>query len=1112
MDAEPLSNDICTDLRIERFIEPFSSLPMIRISGCIDDSCIDSTATVRIYYNGVEAIRCRLQATSRGYIFGTQLPLEAGVQNLEVALICGEQKRLLFAGPVSSITAKPTAKPEPGLLSKVVKLAFSRRLFSIPQWRGRLNRFSEKMLVLRQKLRNKFLLRHFRRRSPHDGYVANNALTPSRRQRMANDLSGFHYKPVFSIVMPVYNVEPMWLLAAIASVRNQIYPHWELCIADDRSTLPGLIRALDRLPPDPRIKLTRRDTNGHICAASNSAAHSATGDFIALLDHDDLLAPHALYTVARRLQDEPESDLIYSDEDKIDADDDRYDPQYKPDWSPELLLSYNYINHFTVIRRSLFERAGGFRLGYEGSQDHDLLLRVTEMTDRVSHVPEILYHWRSLPESTASAAGVKGYVHTSGKRAVIDALARRKIRDATAYVPEFAARLGLPILTLDGPDHGPSVAVIIRGDVGAAKRTLEAVRRTTDYQDYNDYLLIDAAEPAEAANRLAAGRSEGYILFLEAGLEPADRRWLSRLMVYARLGGVGAVGGVVRDASGMMLDAGPVLGMCDGIAPAAACAGLSPPQISYYFYAESTRNTAAANGRCFVTSRPLFERLGGFDSRRYPHALWDVDYGIRVRGLGHRCVTVGGVEFVQKQSSRTEYASPFRAGDSPSELVALKRAYGRLLDPYHNPNCGEHEPWQPTALNMRRCMSVGHALRTLIAAHNLNNPEGAPRYLSEIVLGLAERRRIDPIVYSPSGGAGEGVYRAAAIPVLVRSNLESRRFLDGQWSPSEYESSLIAARALLRETAPDVVIANTLMTFPLVEAAARAGIPVVWIIHESYSREHLHRIFPPYAVARIEQAFRTATVVVPASHDTAALFAHFNLRSNFQVIHNGLDRKSMDEYLRRVNVEDARCRLGARPGRKRIIAVGTVCERKGQHALVEAAALLAARRNDFDCFIVGAREGIPYRDYIAQLIARLGLEECVHLVPETDDIWAYYRSADLFVCTSHMETFSRAVLEAEAFGLPIITTPVCGIREQVYPGHNAILFPVGDSRALARHLESLLNDEGLQNAMSKQSRHAFDNHLDEGEMLDRYEAIVLSAAGYAELSTAIPNRVSTRAA
>jgi glycosyltransferase involved in cell wall biosynthesis len=272
------------------------------------------------------------------------------------------------------------------------------------------------------------------------------------------------------------------------------------------------------------------------------------------------------------------------------------------------------------------------------------------------------------------------------------------------------------------------------------------------------------------------------------------------------------------------------------------------------------------------------------------------------------------------------------------------------------------------------------------------------------------------------------------------------------------------------------------------------NIPAMWIIHESYSREHLERLFPPFARKRVEQAFSFASRVIPASYDTAALFAHLNTRGNVRVIHNGLDPKPFDDYLRRVSRVDVARQLGFDPNKQHLIAVGTVCERKGQHTLVEAAARLARERSDFTVHLVGMREGIPYADYVQHLVRRHRLESVVNLVPETDNVWAYYRAADVFVCTSHMETFSRAVLEAEAFGLPIVSTACCGLSEQVVWGGNALRFEFGDAAGLAGQLRRLLADDELRSAMAAESRAMFDVHLNHHEMLDRYEAACLAAA------------------
>ncbi|MBX9622369.1 MAG: glycosyltransferase [Gemmataceae bacterium] len=1138
MDAAPPTAAVS----VTRATEPFSGMPLFRVAGYWQAPAGRTPPhEVEVWYDLHVATRCGLTRSDAAdippgyarYDFGTQLPVEPGID--EVAVVVGAE--VLYRSAAGSI-ADPAPPPQPSRLGRAVRSAVSGEVVSPRRWAGRVSRLSEKLLELRQRVEGKLLARRFRPRSVHDAYVQNTAITPRLRAAMAADQDGWRHRPTFSILVPVYNVAPKWLAKAVESVRDQIYPHWELCLADDASTDPELVRYLNNLPADPRIKLARRAENGHICRATNTAAELATGEFVALLDHDDELAPHALWAVAERLQHRPDADLLYSDEDKIDEEGRRYDGQFKPGWSPELLLSYNFVNHFTVIRRSVFEAAGRFRPGFEGSQDHDLLLRVAERTGRVEHVPGVLYHWRSLPTSTAGEATVKPYVHTAGRKTVAEALARRGVT-ASLYVPPFAEKLGLPVLGLDGPDDGPAVAVVVHGDPVAAAQTAAVIHRTTDYRNY---MVVVAGGGADALNETAAGRPEELLLFLEAGAEPAGRRWLSRLVANLTLPGVGAAGGKLVDADGTVIDAGTVLGMRDGTAPAAAFAGLKPDEVSYYFTAEVTRTVSAVSGRCLLTRRSDFHRLGGFDVGRFPRSLWDVDYGLRLGRTGLRSAFVAGAEVrvdptpyppprcgeggperpgrlgasspsLLRGGGRGEgsawFSPPLPPGEGegkaegtgrgwglPTELLALRRAHGRRPDPYHNPACGEFAPWRPAGdgpLSLP-AEAARPPVRALVVAHNLNNPEGAPRYLSEIVLGLRDRGAIAPTVFSPLGGAGAKVYADAGIPVDVRESAVRRRFVDGLWSPREYAAAQKLAAGVLRDHRPEVVVANTLTTFPLVEAAARAGVPAVWVIHESYSADHLARLFPPFARRKVERAFALAARVVPASHATAALFERLNSRGNVRVLHNGLDPRPFDAYLRRVSRAAAAARVPGDPAKKRIVAVGTVCERKGQHTLVEAAARLAQARDDFEVHLVGARSGIPYVEYVRHLIGRSKLESVVHLVPETDDVWAFLRAADVFACTSHMETYSRAVLEALAFGLPVVSTRCCGADEQLYWGSNALPFGFGDAAGLAAQLGRLLADDALRAEMGRQSRAAFDNHLGHDEMLDRYAAVIRSAA------------------
>ncbi|MBA2483913.1 MAG: glycosyltransferase [Nitrosomonas sp.] len=255
-------------------------------------------------------------------------------------------------------------------------------------------------------------------------------------------------RPLISILMPVYQVKPAFLKASIESVLAQTYDNWELCIVDDasiryRREILAIFKKFSKI--DKRISYSLRKKNGHICNATNDCLVIAKGEFIALLDHDDLLTPDALYEMTAAINANPDLDILYSDEDKVDECDVFFDPYYKPDWSPHTLWARMYVGHLTVYRKSLVKQVKGFRVGFEGSQDYDLLLRCSEKTNKIHHVPRVLYHWRSHSESTASESGgaAKNYCADAGRRAVEDAMKRRGLKVATGLISEHRTAIEL---------------------------------------------------------------------------------------------------------------------------------------------------------------------------------------------------------------------------------------------------------------------------------------------------------------------------------------------------------------------------------------------------------------------------------------------------------------------------------------------------------------------------------------------------------------------------------------------------------------------------------------------------------------------------------------------
>jgi glycosyltransferase involved in cell wall biosynthesis len=350
-----------------------------------------------------------------------------------------------------------------------------------------------------------------------------------------------------------------------------------------------------------------------------------------------------------------------------------------------------------------------------------------------------------------------------------------------------------------------------------------------------------------------------------------------------------------------------------------------------------------------------------------------------------------------------------------------------------------------------------------------------------------------PLIVSPTDGVGESWYRDAGIEVRIVELPNCRNVLQGWSSSADYETSVRRIMSVIQETQPDVVVANTLNSFYIVDAASRVGKPSVWIIHESYGEAQMRRSINGFAFRNCEEAFGKAYRVVFVSTDTMRLYERYNRHHNFVAVPNGLDARRIDEYIRQVSKAEAAQLIEAPPGKKIITMVGTICQRKDQATLAQAVALIKKERDDFCCYMVGLRDSLSYAGQVKRIITEHNLGEVVKLISETDDVYAYYRASDIFAFTSHVEAFSLAILEAEAFGLPIVTTACCGIHEQVRAEVNAHVIHSSDVAALARHLTELLEDEQTRHWMGRNSREVFDYLVNHDEMIERYERLVLGA-------------------
>lgn len=522
--------------------------------------------------------------------------------------------------------------------------------------------------------------------------------------------------PLISILLPVYQTPERWLRRCLDSVLAQVYRNWQLCVADDASPDGRVMRVLEEYAArDRRIQVVRRSRNGHISAASNSALALAGGEYVALLDHDDELRPHALLEMAEAILADPGLRLLYSDEDKIDSAGRRFDPYFKPDWNPDLLRSQNYVCHFTLIHRELVHAAGGFREGYEGSQDHDLVLRCVERLrpEQIRHLPMVLYHWRAIPGSTAARRDAKDYAAVAGLKAVSDHLRRCHPGARAEALPHGHYRVRWPL-----PAQPPRVSLIVpthdRADL--LKVCVDSVFARSTYRNF-ELVVVDNRSSApetlayldelrgrervrvlgydapfnySAINNWAVERCDGAVVALvNNDIEVISPDWLEEMVGHALRPEVGAVGAMLYYPDDVIQHAGVVLGVWG---------------VASHFYQNQPRgypghggralvaqNVSAVTGACLVVRREVYRQLGGLDEHNLAVAFNDVDFCLRAREAGYRNVWTPFAELYHHESaSRGKEDTPEKAERFRSEAEYMKRRWsrGNLLmdDPAYNPN------------------------------------------------------------------------------------------------------------------------------------------------------------------------------------------------------------------------------------------------------------------------------------------------------------------------------------------------------------------------------------------------------------------------------------------
>ena len=548
----------------------------------------------------------------------------------------------------------------------------------------------------------------------YDRWRRMHAPRPVDLQKLAETVELLPHKPLISVIMPVFNTPESFLEAAIDSVINQIYPHWELCIADDASTAPHVRQTLEYYQAqDRRIKVTFRTTNGHISHCSNSALELATGEFVALLDHDDLLTPDALYEVALLINRQPAADMIYSDEDKIDDHERLKDPFFKPDWCPDSILSRMYTCHLGVYRRSLVEAIGGFRPGYEGSQDYDLVLRFTEQTNKIFHIPKILYHWRIHSASAASHTEAKPYAHQAAEKALAEALQRRgtpgEINDSPTCLGHHIVRYPIESYKL--------VSIIIpTKDLGhVLNQCLQSIFSQTTYPNYEVIVIDNGSVEKETAeiidrwskkqpqrfkcyplnipfnysklNNYAVSQAKGeFLLFLNNDTEIITPDWVDAMVEQAQRPSIGAVGVQLLYPDNTVQHAGVVAGI-GGVAGHSHRHSFSDVA-GYFNQMQTVNNYSAVTAACLMCRRDVFMAVEGFEEE-LAVAFNDVDFCFKLLDKGYRNLYLPHVKLYHYESkSRGIEDTLEKQARFRQEVAYMHRRWHSLIerDPCYSPH------------------------------------------------------------------------------------------------------------------------------------------------------------------------------------------------------------------------------------------------------------------------------------------------------------------------------------------------------------------------------------------------------------------------------------------
>jgi O-antigen biosynthesis protein len=884
--------------------------------------------------------------------------------------------------------------------------------------------------------------------------------------------------PKIALLIPVFQTSPRFLDELLRSILAQTYPNWEARIVDASCTREELLRHWSST--DARIYVDRLTSNLGIAENTNRALHAALGDFVALVDHDDLLAPFALYQLALAIRENPGAEIFYSDEDRLIEAGARTNPFFKPEWSPELLYSCMYFGHLTAYRREFALALGGFRKEFDLSQDYDFALRAVERSQRIVHIPHVLYHWREHPASGASGgkpearktniAALAAAVQRRGLLAEVRAMpAANRVRMLLKELPRVSV-----IIPTDSPERAMKCARDLVAQTDYANSEFILVTRTTIIEKLKNSLesqpngvrLIVFDEPFNFSRKcnLGAGEATGQrLIFLNDDVEPEERDWIENAIEPLENPEVGAVAPKLIYEDGRIQHAGLVTGVRDFVGTAFH---REPGRTRIHAnFVQSMRDVSALSGACLALRREDFFQVGGFDETNTPIAHSDVELCFRIRAAGMRCVYT---PFATLKHAGRASIDLVDAPEKPSRekaTIYLLNRWGEYVtrDPFFPDNMRD---WlfadSPTPIRMfarNQLLPTASQIDILFVSPDLSR-SGAPLLLFH----LAEWCRGNGFfvtVVAPTDGPLREKFVAAEIPLII--------------DPLSSCNHPSLAR-LMRDF--DLVVANTIKTPNAVAVAHGADVPVVWWIHETkLGQRFLNKD------SRILAALPLATLLIAPSEQSLAVYREHTGSPSHKLISGIPD-------FRLATKPD-----GKVPDRVRFLMLGTIENRKGQDIFIDAIRRMDAALAEKALFtIVG---GGTETEFVARI--RQAATEIPHLQLSEpvghEQSLSLLAGADALVCASRDESMPLTILEAMCFGKTIVSTIVGGIPEYLTDGINALLVPPENPAALAGALERVIRDREAADELGKNARVLFETRHTIGELGRNFAGLVEPLVG-----------------